>query len=221
MYDNRHISQTLAIAVWMSTLWLTEVIPQVVTDFSPLILLSVFAILSSSDTAAQFIKGNLLALRCWPYGRLDVLTMGFASTFFTPDFDPLWDTSSLLALWHDVRHFLLSMIVSNTATTLMTLPNAISVVAALEDSGPLSRHCPKFGEALWLGIAHSSSVGSMSSLIGTGPNLVLHRQLRWLFPAAPELTFSQWIVFGLPTGLVVLAIIWASGVTSYQAPKDK
>jgi solute carrier family 13 (sodium-dependent dicarboxylate transporter), member 2/3/5 len=212
---NRHINQTLAVTVWMATLWLTEVIPLVVTAFLPLILLPLFGIMSSSDTAAQyindtfwlFVAGFMIALTLERWGlhrRFSLLILTRCGT--RPPF---------LLLGMMCATFLLSMFVSNTATTLMMLPNAISVVTALEDSGSLPRHCPKFGEALLLGIAYSASVGGMSSLIGTGPNLVLHRQLMLLFPDAPEITFAQWIAFGLPTGLVFLVIIWGYLCVTY------
>jgi solute carrier family 13 (sodium-dependent dicarboxylate transporter), member 2/3/5 len=45
-------------------------------------------------------------------------------------------------------------------------------------------------------------------LIGTPPNLIFQAQLKLLFPAAPVITFAQWLFFGLPLGLLVLIIMW-------------
>ena len=45
-------------------------------------------------------------------------------------------------------------------------------------------------------------------MIGTPPNLVFQAQLETLFPDAPEITFADWIGFGLPIGIVLFLIIW-------------
>ena len=52
---DRKINQTLSIAIWMATLWLTELIPAVVTAFLPMFCFPLFGILS----AAVVAKGKL------------------------------------------------------------------------------------------------------------------------------------------------------------------
>ena len=47
---------------------------------------------------------------------------------------------------------------------------------------------------LLLGIAYSASIGGFATLIGTPPNGVLVTQLPQLFPEAPDLTFSTWMI---------------------------
>ena len=100
--------------------------------------------------------------------------------------------------------FILSMFVSNTATALMMVPNAISVCESL----PGTEANDAFGIAVMLGIAYAANVGGMASLIGTPPNLVFQAQLEVIFPDAPEVTFAQWMGFGLPMGFGVLIVTW-------------
>lgn len=62
-------------------------------------------------------------------------------------------------------------------------------------------------------VSESSSLTSFpfetqASLIGTPPNLVFQAQLEVLFPDAPEITFADWLGFGLPIGLVIMIITW-------------
>lgn len=74
---------------------------------------------------------------------------------------------------------------------------------------PQFRHESKlFGTAVMLGIAYAANVGGMSSLIGTPPNLVFQAQLATLFPESPEITFADWLGFGLPIGIIVALFIW-------------
>ena len=46
---NKTINYTMAIAIWISALWLTELIPLVVTSFLPIFLFPMFGILSNKD----------------------------------------------------------------------------------------------------------------------------------------------------------------------------
>jgi sodium-dependent dicarboxylate transporter 2/3/5 len=107
--------------------------------------------------------------------------------------------------------FFLPMFVSNTATTLMMVPNAISVCTTVEvnsKSESFLKESKKFAIALMLGIAYAANVGGMASLVGTVSNLVFQRHLELLFPDSPEFTFAQWIAFGLTIGIILFLIIW-------------
>lgn len=207
---DRKINQTLAIAIWMSSFWLTEVIPLVVTAFLPLFLFPMFGIVKSSTIASQyvnntiflFISGFLMALTLerWNIHRrfsLKVLSWCGAKP-------------GNLLFGMMAATFFLSMFVSNTATALMMVPNALSVCRSLERSTlPQFHHESRsFGTAVMLGIAYAANVGGMASLVGTPPNLVFQAQLKVLFPEAPEITFATWLGFALPVSLIIFVIIW-------------
>jgi len=210
---DRKINQTLAIALVMATLWLTEVVPLVVTSFLPIVMFPLFGILTSGDVTAQyanntiflFISGFLMAvtLQRWNLHRR------FALKLLT------WCgvRPQLLLLGVMTGTFFLSMFVSNTATALMMVPNALSICQSLEESAQGSNKgtnsSRKFSNAILLGIAYSANVGGMASLLGTPPNLVFQKQLKVIFPEAPEMTFAIWLGFGIPIGLLVGFFIWA------------
>jgi sodium-dependent dicarboxylate transporter 2/3/5 len=65
-----------------------------------------------------------------------------------------------------------------------------------------------FALTLLLGIAYSASIGGFATLIGTPPNGVLVTQLPQLFPEAPDLTFSTWMIFALPMSGVYMILAW-------------
>lgn len=56
---DRKINQTMAIAIWMASLWLTELIPLVVTAFFPLVLFPFFGIISGKVIAAKYINDTI------------------------------------------------------------------------------------------------------------------------------------------------------------------
>lgn len=110
----------------------------------------------------------------------------------------------------------LSMWLSNTATALMMMPMGMSLILLYEElnektlaeGGTVSDRAPNFALTLLLGIAYSASIGGFATLIGTPPNGVLITQMSQLFPDAPEITFSSWMLFALPMSAVYMVIAW-------------
>ncbi len=110
----------------------------------------------------------------------------------------------------------LSMWLSNTATALMMMPMGMSLILLYEElnAGAVQRgetvdaRAPNFSLTLLLGIAYSASIGGFATLIGTPPNGVLVTQLPQLFPEAPDLTFSTWMMFALPMSAVYMVLAW-------------
>lgn len=110
----------------------------------------------------------------------------------------------------------LSMWLSNTATALMMMPMGMSLILLYEElnAGAVQRgetvdaRAPNFALTLLLGIAYSASIGGFATLIGTPPNGVLVTQLPQLFPEAPDLTFSTWMMFALPMSAVYMVLAW-------------
>ena len=101
----------------------------------------------------------------------------------------------------------MSMWISNTATAVMMLPIAIAIVAQLKDDpNTIEKENLIFGKALMLGIAYSASIGGLSTLIGTPPNLVLAGVVEETF--GYEITFAQWFKFGFPISVVLLFLCW-------------
>lgn len=76
---------------------------------------------------------------------------------------------------------------------------------SLEDA---ERDIETFARALMLAIAYSASLGGISTLTGTGPNIVFSGQFAALFPEAPPVSFAQWTVFALPISLGLLLLAW-------------
>lgn len=94
--------------------------------------------------------------------------------------------------------FVLSMFLSNTATTAMMLALTAPLVRTLADDDPFER-------ALLVGIALGANVGGMGTLIGSPPNAIAVGALAEIEPAT-HVTFLQWMLIGLPPGLVLLAV---------------
>ena len=92
---------------------------------------------------------------------------------------------------------LLSMWISNTATTLMLLPVALAVIEKAEDKS--------LAIPLLLGIAYSASVGGIATPIGTPPNLMFREIYEQT--TETEVSFIAWMSWGIPVALMFIPII--------------
>jgi sodium-dependent dicarboxylate transporter 2/3/5 len=110
-----------------------------------------------------------------------------------------------------VATWFLSMWISNTATTMMMIPNVISIMNQIENQ-PGAREDPatalRMSGGFFLGLAYAASIGGVATKIGTPPNLVLMRVYQLIFPDAPEITFGAWYALGFPVSVVMLLFVW-------------
>ena len=92
---------------------------------------------------------------------------------------------------------LLSMWISNTATTLMLLPVALAVIEKAEDKS--------LAIPLLLGIAYSASVGGIATPIGTPPNLMFREIYEQT--TETEVSFIAWMSWRIPVVVMFIPII--------------
>ncbi len=92
----------------------------------------------------------------------------------------------------------LSMWISNTATTALMMAVAIPIVRAFP------RHEP-FRKAIILGIPFAANIGGIGTPIGTPPNAIA---MGILEQSSQGFTFLQWMLFGIPIVVILLALCW-------------
>lgn len=99
----------------------------------------------------------------------------------------------------------LSMFITNTASTLVMLPIAISVATVLSNRGNDPGMMKNFGTCLLLGVAYSASIGGLATFVGTPTNLLI---VETLSQEGYEISFAQWMMFGLPLSIIFLLVSW-------------
>ena len=197
----------LAITAWMAIWWIAEVIPIAVTALLPILLFPSAEILTIQDTGANyghkyiflFIGGFMLAnaIQKWQLHRRIALNIILQ----------LGGSTAKIILGFMLATAFLSMWISNTATTVMMLPIALSVIAQLNDHPDTKENENKiFGKALMLGVAYSASAGGIATLIGTPPNLIFAGFVQDQFNI--EISFFDWLLVGLPISIILLGFIW-------------
>jgi solute carrier family 13 (sodium-dependent dicarboxylate transporter), member 2/3/5 len=198
------VAYTAAIAALMAFWWVSEAIPIGVTSFLPIILFPTLGVLDGKTVSNAyvnyviflFIGGFIMALAMekWNLHKriaLKVLSLVGGSPFMI--LAGFMFSSAFLSMW-----------MSNTATAMMMLPIAFSVTTGLEDVYGKKR-ISSYASGLLLAIAYACSIGGISTLIGTPPNLSFLRIFEIIFPTAPDITFAQWLMFAFPISIIVFA----------------
>ena len=196
-------------AALMAIWWLSEAIPVAATALLPLALFPLLGIAAIEKTATPyanpliflFMGGFMIALAMqrWDLHRRIALTI-LKAAGTAPDrlIGGFMAATALLSMW-----------VSNTATTVMMLPIAISVIAMVSREASASKARQKtdrFSIALLLGIAYAASIGGVATLIGTPPNALLAAFLAERHGIA--IGFARWMLIGLPLALAGLTAAW-------------
>jgi len=194
------VVRVLAAATWMLLWWMAEAVPLGVTSVLPIALFPLLGISDVATTTAPygshyvflFLGGFLLAmaLERWNLHRRFALTVLVAAG----------GRPRRLVGGFMLATAALSMWISNTATTLMMLPIALSVLGKVETAAH-----PRLGVALLLGTAYAANLGGIATLVGTPPNVAMAGLLEEHF--ALSVPFLEWTAMALPFSALML---WAT-----------
>jgi sodium-dependent dicarboxylate transporter 2/3/5 len=213
---NPQVTTMAAVAVLMATWWVTEAIPIPATALLPVALFPLLGLMKTDDVAKEymswliflFLGGFLIAIAVEQWNLHKRIALRILKL--------IGGKPSRLVLGFMIATGFLSMWLSNTATTMMMMPMALSLIVLYEDLNTkrtkagetLDPRASNFGLVLMLGLAHSASIGGLATLIGTPPNGVLVNIFGTTYPGAEGISFAAWMAFALPFSVVFLFISW-------------
>ena len=193
----------ISILVLMLAWWLLESVPMAVTALLPVLLFPLVGISSMEVACAPygdkyiflFLGGFLLALALEKSNLHKRFSLSIVMITGT--------NAKRIILGFMLSSWFISMWISNTATTLMMFPIALAVSSLFDDvKAEHSRSIRNFRINLFLGIAYSSSIGGMATIIGTPPNAAAVGILSETFHR--EISFVDWMMYGFPFSLAFL-----------------
>jgi len=203
-----------AVAALMATWWLTEAIPVAATALLPLALFPLLGQGSIKTIAAPyanpliflFMGGFLIALAVERWGlhkRMALFVLSRAGTRPRQLVGAFMITAAGLSMW-----------ISNTASTVMMLPIALSVIAIVahaksngaQTGTEIAFDGSPFSKALLIATAYGASIGGIATLVGTPPNALLAGFVSERLGV--EIGFAQWMMIGVPTSLIMLVLGW-------------
>ncbi|MBT8306595.1 MAG: DASS family sodium-coupled anion symporter [Maribacter sp.] len=195
----------IAIALWMVIWWITEAVSISVTALLPLILFPLLDILPIADVGANygspivflFFGGFVMALALEKVNLHKRIALNIIKITGT--------TPNKVVLGFMIATASLSMWISNTASTVVMLPIAISVIGLLiDDADGFTKNDRNFALSVMLGIAFSANAGGIATVIGTPPNSVMIGLLENEYNI--EISFLKWMVIGVPFSIIMIAI---------------
>lgn len=196
------------------SLWVTEAIP----PFSVSILIVGFLVLvmgkSEAHDAIQYLQtwsdsviwlflGGFFLAEAMKKTKLDLMLLkAVLPKFGNNPIHVLWGLMLVTAL--------MSMLMSNTATTAMMIATISPLFTRLNKESNLAK-------ALLLGIPAAASVGGIGTIIGSAPNAIAVGALEKLgYP----ISFLEWMIAGTPLALVLLLIFWYVLVKKYHIKQE-
>ena len=221
-FDNLSSSaqQMAAITAMTIVLWVTELIPLTASVFLALCLASLWGVAPSREIFAPMA---------------DPLVFLFLGGFLVAKALEIQGLDRRIALWLMSRAwiggsanrarialagvaFLFSMWISNTATAAMLVPVAVGLTETVQtcfskqeayrDTELSFKNLSRYTESMLLCLAYASSLGGITTPVGTAPNAIAIGFLDDI--AGIHISFLEWMKIGLPVGIISLCslLLW-------------
>jgi sodium-dependent dicarboxylate transporter 2/3/5 len=194
--------KVLSIGFFMILCWVTDRIPMPVVALFPLIFFPVLKINSLEETAKAygnpiiylFFGGFVLGLAIEKWNLHKRIALNIIKTTGT--------VGDKIVLGFILATGLLSMWLSNTATTMMMFPIAISVITVMSERTGKQGNQAHFNLTIMLAIAYASNIGGIATIIGTPPNVAYVGFIQSKYGS--EVDFLQWMLMCLPLSILLL-----------------
>jgi solute carrier family 13 (sodium-dependent dicarboxylate transporter), member 2/3/5 len=205
--QNREVAIVSFVAIICVAWWIFEPIPIPVTSLLPLAVLPLTGVLTPAEVGQAYgspiilllLGGFLLSQAMEHSGAHRRIAIGMVNLFGA-------HSGLRLVMGFMAAAAVLSMWISNTATTLMLLPVVLAVLEATPDR-------EKLAGPLLLGVAYAASVGGIGTPIGTPPNLIFMQVFEE--STGRSISFTTWMGWAVPVVVLMvpaMALILARNV---------
>ncbi len=204
---------TLLMAIW----WATEAVPVPVTALLPLALFPLLGVNDIKTTALPYANPNIYLFMGGFILALGIESSGLHKRLALRMLITIGSSGAKLVGGFMLVSAVISMWVMNTSTTLMLLPIGLAVCATVAQTIPnfSSQERKHFEISLLLGIAYAASIGGMSTLVGTAPNIIFVGFMQETYGL--EISFIDWMKLGVPLSAMMLFASWYA-ITKYIYP---
>jgi solute carrier family 13 (sodium-dependent dicarboxylate transporter), member 2/3/5 len=201
--------QVSAVAALMVIWWLSEAVPLAATALVPLVVLPFVGVMPVSAASSAyadpivflFMGGFILAIGLERWGLHRRIALNIVRV--------VGSNANAVIGGFMLATALLSMWISNTATVVMMMPIALSVVQLLMRGGgeeAQGQGVRNFATCMMLGLAVAANIGGIATLVGTPPNAVFAGYVHSTYGI--EIGFAQWMMLAGPIAAVLLLVGW-------------
>lgn len=199
-------AKVIALASLLIGLWITEALPMPVTALLPLILFPLLGVANIKATAASyaneviflFMGGFMLGLAIEKWNLHRRIALNIVRLTGT--------SGNRIILGFIISTGLISMWLSNTATTMMMFPIAMSVVKVIEENHSYKKGVVNFATSIMIAIALASNFGGIATLIGTPPNVAYASFIS--DNVHYTISFATWMLVCTPLAILLLLIFY-------------
>lgn len=195
----------LAIAAAMISWWVLEAMPLAVVAMVPIILFPLFNISSlkevtksyADSTIFLFMGGFFIGLGIEKWNLHKRIALGIINITGT--------NGNRIILGFIIATGFLSLWLSNTATTMMMFPIAMSVIHVINTHNSPGSNVKNFSLVLMLSIAYASNF-ALGTIIGTPPNVAYANHIHEKFNYT--IGFTDWMMVFMPLTVVLLLMLY-------------
>ena len=192
----------LTIAALMITWWVTEAMPLAVVALLPLVIFPLLHINSIKETSKAysdsiiylFMGGFFLGMAIEKWNLHKRIALSIIKITGT--------NGNSIILGFILSTGLLSMWLSNTATTMMMFPIASSVILVISQHATGQGNMKNFSLTLMMAIAYASNFGGIATIIGTPPNVAYISHLNAHYKHS--VSFLNWMLLCMPLAILLL-----------------
>ncbi len=199
-------NKILALAAVMICLWVTEALPMPVVALLPLVLFPLLNIAPLAATASSyanpviflFMGGFMLGLAIEKWNLHRRIALNIVRLTGT--------SGDKIILGFIIATGALSMWLSNTATTMMMFPIAMSVIHVIKENNQNKKGINNFSLSVMIAIALASNLGGIATLIGTPPNVAYAAFINKKY--GYNIEFLDWMMVCMPLSILLLFILY-------------
>ena len=199
-------NKVLSVAVLMVVLWVSEALPMAAVALFPLVLFPVLGIAPMDATASSyanpviflFMGGFMLGLAIEKWGLHRRIALNIVKLTGT--------SGNRIVLGFIIATGMISMWLSNTATTMMMFPIALSVITVIKENHSHKEGTDNFALSVMLAIALASNFGGIATIIGTPPNVAYAAFINKKYNY--DIAFLDWMLICTPLALLLLFTLY-------------
>ncbi len=190
----------------MVILWISEALPMPVVALFPLFLFPLLGISSMETTASSyanpviflFMGGFMLGLAIEKWDLHRRIALNIVRITGT--------SGNRIVLGFIIATGAISMWLSNTATTMMMFPIALSVIHVFTENHADKKGASNFALSIMLAIALASNFGGIGTIIGTPPNVAYAAFISKKYDY--NIDFLDWMLICMPLSILLLAALY-------------
>ncbi|MGD9664842.1 MAG: DASS family sodium-coupled anion symporter [Novosphingobium sp.] len=193
----------------MAAWWMTEALPLTVTALVPFLVLPMAGVMDAKKTAAAYYSPILFLILGGAFIALAIERTGLHRRLALAILNRLGSKGGAMRmlLAFMIAAAILSMIISNTSTTLIMMPMALAVLAG---GGIACDDREGIAGALPMGIAFAASIGGMGTIVGSPTNAIAVALIDNILGL--HISFARWSLYGLPLVLAGVPLAaWVLG----------